>query len=114
MRNISVNEITNNIKEMCIEANHFLSKDMKDALQNAFEKLGLSARAYGRILKVARTIADLEQAENITTNHIAEAIQYIRQDKEGQDHTEMMNSKGVYSSKVSLDTEENTNEDSEE
>ena len=38
MRNISVNEITNNIKEMCIEANHFLSKDMKDALQNAFEK----------------------------------------------------------------------------
>ena len=38
MRTISVNEITNNIKEMCIEANHFLTKDMKDALQNALIK----------------------------------------------------------------------------
>ena len=38
MRNISVKEITNNIKEMCIEANHFLSDDMKEALQQAFQK----------------------------------------------------------------------------
>ena len=38
MRNISVNEITNNIKEMCIEANHFLTDDMKEALQNALLK----------------------------------------------------------------------------
>lgn len=38
MRNISITEITKNIKEMCIEANHFLSDDMKDALQNALEK----------------------------------------------------------------------------
>lgn len=38
MRNISITEITKNIKEMCIEANHFLSGDMKDALQNALEK----------------------------------------------------------------------------
>ncbi len=38
MRNISIKEITNNVKEMCIEANHFLSNDMKNALQNAFEK----------------------------------------------------------------------------
>ena len=38
MRNISVNEITHNIKEMCIEANHFLSSDMKNAIDNAYEK----------------------------------------------------------------------------
>ena len=38
MRNISVNEITQNIKEMCIEANHFLSSDMKNAINNAYEK----------------------------------------------------------------------------
>ena len=48
----------------------------KMILENAFNKLGFSARAYGRILKVARTIADLDGKESIELKHLTEAIKY--------------------------------------
>ncbi len=64
-----------------IEKHCKLDNESKKILELAFDKLGLSARAYSRILKVARTIADLEDSENIEVNHLAEAIQYRSLDR---------------------------------
>lgn len=58
-----------------------LDDKSQEVFNNFFEKLKFSARAYSRILKLARTIADLDSSENIQINHITEAIQYRSLDK---------------------------------
>ncbi len=68
---------TRDIRKFCP-----IDEESQNLLKTAIEKFGLSARAYDKILKVARTIADLEQSENIKVQHIAEAIQYRSLDKD--------------------------------
>ena len=64
-----------------IEQHCALDKESNDILSMSFEKLNLSARAYSKILKVARTIADLDKSKNIEKIHLLEAIQYRSLDK---------------------------------
>jgi magnesium chelatase family protein len=59
-----------------------ISQEGSLLLKNAMEKLGLSARAYDRIIKVSRTVADLEESTNIEPHHLAEAINYRSLDRE--------------------------------
>ena len=73
----SNSELTPNLIEKYCK----LDTSSKIILQKSFEKLGLSARAYHRILKVSRTIADLDGKEQIEAKHVAEAIQYRNLDR---------------------------------
>jgi len=64
------------VKQLCV-----LSEPSHQILELAMDKFGLSNRAYHRILKLARTIADLAQSEAIETSHLSEAISYRKLDR---------------------------------
>ncbi|MBR2988868.1 MAG: YifB family Mg chelatase-like AAA ATPase [Clostridia bacterium] len=67
---------TQMIKRYCV-----LDEKSEKLLKNAFERLGMSARSYSRVLKVARTIADLDGEVNISVKHVAEALNYRGMDR---------------------------------
>ncbi|MBQ4082340.1 MAG: YifB family Mg chelatase-like AAA ATPase [Clostridia bacterium] len=64
------------LQEFCV-----LSQEARDLLKYSFEKMSLSARAYDKVLKIARTVADLDDSEVIELSHIAEALQYRSLDR---------------------------------
>jgi magnesium chelatase family protein len=64
------------IRKYCV-----LDRESKVLLENAITRLGLSARAYDRILKVSRTLADMEGKESVESTHVSEAIQYRSLDR---------------------------------
>ena len=64
------------IRKFCV-----VSPECERIMENAVTKLGFSARGYDRILKVARTIADLEGAEDLAPKHLSEAVQYRTLDR---------------------------------
>ena len=80
---LSGSGITCNAKMTAAQTRHFCRIDDagRRLLERSFDQLGLSARAYDKILRVARTIADLEGSEAITTAHLAEAVQYRALDR---------------------------------
>ena len=65
------------VRKFCV-----LGKEESELLKMAMTELNFSARAYDKILKVSRTIADLAESENIKTEHLSEAIQYRSLDRE--------------------------------
>ena len=64
------------IRQFCV-----LDAESNDLMEKAMDRLGLSARAHSRILKISRTIADLESTSHVRAHHVAEAIQYRTLDR---------------------------------
>ena len=73
---VNANMNSRQIRKFCA-----VNSDSNDLLEHAMDRFGLSARAHSRILKIARTIADLEASPDIQSHHVAEAIQYRTLDR---------------------------------
>ena len=76
-----MNKCNSHIDTLEYKESFELNEKTKDILKMSFEKMNLSARGYVKILKIARTIADLDSSDNINEYHIMEAIQYRTLDR---------------------------------